>query len=290
VLKRLLGRGRPRERRRLHARPPIAMAPIRPETPVWAVGDIHGRSDLALAILERILGREPAPEEPVRIVFLGDYVDRGEDARGVLELMADMAGWEEVAPVFLLGNHEAMLLGFLEDPEREARWLRVGGLQTCLSFGVGAYETVSPGELARIRDELAEAVAPHIGFLRALSPLHRSGNVLFVHAAADPALPPERQKTDVLLWGHPEFEREPRADGLWVVHGHHVVDLPRIERGRIAIDTGAYFSGCLTAALIAEGRVEFVPGAPGGGDRDGNGADAVAGPGGRGSATRTDWR
>jgi serine/threonine protein phosphatase 1 len=261
VLKRLLRRddGGRRERRRLRAGPEITMPAPAPDAPLWAIGDLHGRADLARGLVERILAEpDPGPGGPLRLVFLGDYIDRGPDAVGTLRLLEETARAGGIEATFLMGNHEAMLLGFLEDPVREARWLRAGGLATCLSFGVGAYATDSPAELARVRDELAAAIAPHRAFLAGLAMRHLSGNVLLAHAGADPRLPPERQEAATLLWGHPDFERVPRRDGLWVVHGHRVVDAPRMERGRIALDTGAYFSGCLSAARIGPDGVRFL--------------------------------
>lgn len=244
------------------------MPPMAPERVVYAVGDVHGRADLLLQAAERILAEAvPAARAGAApdLVFLGDYVDRGEEVRETLDALIAIDRVPELRPVFLKGNHEAMLLRFLQDPVREARWLRVGGLQTLLSFGIGAYETTSEPELARIREELEEATAPYLDFLEGLRLWHRSGNMLFVHAAADPTLPADRQPPEVLLWGHPEFERQPRTDGVWVVHGHRVVDVARVERGRVALDTGAYFSGCLTTARIApDGRIDFTPPPPAG--------------------------
>ncbi len=261
MLKRLLGQKK--DRRRRLARPEIDMPEPAPAGLTYAVGDVHGRADLLIAAVERILEEAVGLETPPEVVFLGDYVDRGEQVREALDALHEIARLPEIRPVFLMGNHEAMLLRFLETPDLEARWLRVGGLQTLLSFGVGAYETVSGAELARIRDELSAALAPYLPFLEGLHLAHRSGNLLFVHAAADPARAPERQPPEALLWGHPEFERTPRRDGVWVVHGHRVVDAPRVERGRIAIDTGAYFSGCLTTARIApDGRLRFLATGP----------------------------
>lgn len=255
MLKRLLGSKR--ERRRAIARPEIEMPPIAPDRPVYAIGDLHGRVDLLAKLVEMILSEcadHPAPQ----LVFLGDYIDRGDRVRETLDLLLEIAAVPELSSVFLMGNHERMLLDFLADPVREARWLRVGGLQTCLSFAVGAYETVSPAELARVQVELGAALVPYRALLERLVPLYLSGNVLFAHAAADPARPPEQQTEQALLWGHPDFERVPRHDGLWVVHGHRVVAEPRIERGRIAADTGAYFTGALTAAAIEAGSIRFL--------------------------------
>ncbi|MEO0622285.1 MAG: metallophosphoesterase [Pseudomonadota bacterium] len=256
MLRRLLG-GKT-ERRRALARPEIEMPAIAPERPVYAVGDLHGRADLLLRIIEMIMEDCAGVPGPPSVVFLGDYIDRGDEVRTTLAMLEELARHEEIETVFLMGNHERMLLNFLEDPAQETRWLRVGGLQTCLSFEVGAYETSSRVELARVQAELVAALGPHLRFLRELRTIHQAGNVLFVHAAADPSRAPDAQTEEALLWGHAEFERRPRADGLWVVHGHRVVSAPRIERGRISVDTGAYFSGALTAAAIAPGEVRFL--------------------------------
>ncbi len=150
-----------------------------------------------------------------------------------------------------------MLLDFVAEPESGRRWLQFGGLQTLMSYGVGVVG--QSGDLAPARDALVAAMGPHLTFLEErLSLSHRSGNVLFVHAAADPRAPPEQQAEETLLWGAPGFERVARADGVWVVHGHTVVSAPRAEAGRVAIDTGAYFSGRLTAARIDGDRLDFI--------------------------------
>ncbi|MGF1503305.1 MAG: metallophosphoesterase family protein [Paracoccaceae bacterium] len=239
------------------------MPEIAPDRPVFAIGDVHGRADLLIALLERILEDSADLSAPPEVVFLGDYVDRGENSRDTLELLSTVSAWPEIDPVFLMGNHEQMLLRFLDAPEEGQRWFRVGGLQTLLSYGVGAYEGMQdPDELAQVRDELAEALGAHQDFIEDLRLCHLNGNVFFTHAGADPALAPAAQDPRALLWGHPEFARMPRGDGLWVVHGHTVVEAPSVEGGRIALDTGAYFSGRLTAARLEPGRIRFLNSGP----------------------------
>lgn len=231
-------------------------APLRPATPFAAIGDVHGRADL----LDRLLGRlgAEAPEHPV--VFVGDYIDRGEDSARVIEtLRAFETGRDDV--VCLLGNHEEMCLRFLDAPEEEqGRWMRFGGLQTLASYGVADIAgRAAAGEMAAIRDDLAERMGEAtITWLRARPLWWQSGNVAVVHAAADPRRPLEMHTGQSLVWGHPDFGRVPRADGVWIVHGHTIVDAPVAEGGRISLDTGAYATGRLTAALISEGNVEFV--------------------------------
>lgn len=161
-------------------------------------------------------------------------------------------------PLFLKGNHEAMLLDFVERPESGPGWFRHGGLETLMSYGVAARpeEFRRPETLAVLRDRLVEAMGPHLDFLRRLRLWHLNGNLLFVHAAADPERAPQLQAEETLLWGAPP--ERPRRDGIWVVHGHTVVARPAAEAGRVALDTGACYSGRLTAARIDAEGIAFM--------------------------------
>lgn len=231
--------------------------PLEPDQPFLAIGDVHGRVDL-VERLEQIILKE-APGLPA--VFVGDYIDRGEQSAEVIELL--MSSSEEGAqPVFCLrGNHEDMCLAFLDKPvENGARWLRFGGLQTLASFGVTAKGATSqPDVLQRMRDDLALAMGDRvIDWLRARPTLWSSGNVHVTHAGADPARPIQSQTQRTLMWGHKDFLEKPRTDGQWVVYGHVIVDQPKAAIGRIAIDTGAYATGRLTAALISGNSVRFM--------------------------------
>ena len=222
--------------------------PVRPDAPFFAIGDIHGRVDLLIALL-----RQLDPGLPV--IFVGDYVDRGENSADVLRVLHGRPG-----ALGLKGNHEDMMLAFLDHPKsRGPNWLRNGGLQTLASFGIaGLTDTSSGDELEVARDALAAAMGVGlINWLRARPLYYRSGNVAVVHAGADPSVGIHEQNEAYLLWGHPDFARKPRSDGLWIVHGHSIVDAPRAENGVIPIDTGAYATGRLTAALIAADGVSF---------------------------------
>jgi len=223
-----------------------------------AVGDLHGRADLLLE-LDRLI-EDRYIDWPV--VFLGDYVDRGERTREVLELLMSVSAGSTPMATCLMGNHERMLLDFLDTPDKSVRrWLHNGGLQTLASFGVTLPKRHFDDPVAQeaLRDDLAEKMGePVIDWLRARPLKWHSGNVWAVHAGADPDKPMDAQSPDVLLWGHPRFRRQRRRDGQWIVHGHTVVDAPVACENRIAVDTGAYATGRLSAVAISPDGVTFL--------------------------------
>ena len=111
----------------------------------------------------------------------------------------------------------------------------------------------TPEALTRCRDALlAEMGGELTDFLNKLLPCYLSGNILVSHAGANPSVAPEYQNPSDLAWGHPDFDKTPRKDGVWVAYGHVIQDRPRVSRGRIAIDTGAYATGTLSAAYLAQ--------------------------------------
>lgn len=235
---------------------PFRGDPVAPDQPFFAIGDLHGQAGLAEQMLARLDN-----DTDHRIVFVGDFVDRGDHSAQVLALLYELATQDPHRFVCLVGNHEEMMLNFLDDPEGSGpRWLRHGGLQTLASFGVrGIHQRAEPARLIAARDDLHDKMGPEVEhWLRNLPRKWVSGNVAVVHAGADPALPIDQQSDDVLTWGHPDFLRQTRRDGLWVVHGHTIMPEPMIRDGRISVDTGAYATGQLTAAKIGSGRVEFL--------------------------------
>ncbi len=236
---------------------PTFSGPLRPEESFLAIGDIHGRDDLLGRLIPMM--QERAPGLPM--IFVGDYIDRGEDSAAVLTRLMEMQKADPEGVVCLRGNHEDMLLSVLRDPHRSGpRWLRYGGLQTMASFRVSpASETAPAEQWEEVGEKLRAAIGPELeAWLHALPTSWQSGNVTVLHAGADPQLPLEEQDEATLVWGHPDFMTTPRQDGAWVVHGHTVLEKARPQDGRIGIDTGAYATGQLTAALVAEGSVEFV--------------------------------
>ena len=241
---------RPWARRRTEA--PAAAVP--PGTRVYAIGDVHGE----LGALTRLLGKiredaeRPAAERRV-LIFLGDYVDRGLQSRQVIDLLLGLPppGFEGV---FLKGNHDALLLAFLDGAGGAPEWLGVGGQATLLSYGVA----LPPGPrdtalFATVHEAFARVFPPaHRAFLEGLALAHVEGDYAFVHAGIRPGIPLRSQQEDDLLWIRDEFIHDRSDHGKIVVHGHSVTGRPELRRNRIGIDTGAYATGRLTC-LVLEG-------------------------------------
>ncbi|SMX38846.1 metallophosphoesterase [Maliponia aquimaris] len=238
-------------------RPSAELAPIRPETPFFAVGDLHGCDHLFDRLL-RHLDRLRHPDAV--LVTVGDYVDRGEDTARLLRRVRFLSEAAGDAMQCIMGNHETMLLDTLDNPAKHGpRWLRHGGLQTLASYRVPPVLGERPEkDWLDMRDRLVDAMGEEtIAWLRNLPLSWQTGNVVVTHAGADPAAPIETQSANNLLWGHPDFLRLPRSDGLWVVHGHTITQTPEAAEGRITTDTGAYATGVLTAALVETDSVTF---------------------------------
>jgi serine/threonine protein phosphatase 1 len=228
---------------------------VRPSVPkglrLYAVGDIHGRLDLLDRLHARILDDlKTTREARARIIYLGDYVDRGPDSAAVIDRLLERP-LGDVETVCLKGNHEAMMLDFLARPEIGAKWFAIGAAATVASYGLPWRGGI---ELSRTASELAEHLPDrHRAFLESLEMQHRSGDFLFVHAGIRPGRPLDRQMDDDLLWIRQPF-LDSRADhGMVVVHGHTPVDRPDERSNRIGIDTGAVFTDVLTC-LVLEGE------------------------------------
>lgn len=232
---------------------PVPKPKVAADERIYAIGDIHGRFDLMIPLLRSIVSDAARFDDGrnVRLVFMGDYVDRGDASAEVLEALADLATTPDHTAVFLLGNHEDAMLAFLDAPHQGADWLRMGGQQTLASYGLGL---VRPEDLAadplRIRDMLAEEAADHLPFLSKLQTKFRSGDVYFTHAGLNPAREMHEQSRDAMAWGHRDFLQDWPLPGHRVVHGHYADIHPVSLGGRVCVDTGAYYSGVLTAVRL----------------------------------------
>ncbi len=230
--------------------------PVRAKVPAgerfYAIGDIHGRSDLFAALIDGI-ERDDCGGGQIQstVVLLGDLVDRGPDSAGVIELAMQ---WQAGRAVELLvGNHEEMFLDSFDDEAVLRHFLRHGGRETVLSYGVDprAYEEATLAELQSLmREAVPEA---HQKYLASGKDHLVAGDYLFVHAGIAPGVPLCDQKQHHLRWIREPFLDHAEPHGHFVVHGHTITEGVDIRTNRLGIDTGAYRTGRLTA-LVLEGE------------------------------------
>ncbi len=229
-------------------------------TAIYAVGDIHGRLDL-LDEIEAAIGADIATTRPARpvICYLGDYVDRGPASAQVIDRLSTPFA-DGVARVFLMGNHEHRMLGFLDKPAEDGpAWLQYGGREALESYGLIVPDSPTSGDWPRLRDALAAALPDqHLAFLRALRLAFVWRDHLFVHAGLNPARPATEQDAHDLMWIREPFLSSDHDWGLRVVHGHVIVDEPVFRPNRIGIDTGAYYSDRLTCLIVTDAGTRLI--------------------------------
>ena len=220
----------------------------------YVVGDIHGRLDLLEGLLTHI-ERDIADRPPRKtlLVFLGDLIDRGPSSAQVIDRLRSYKA-NEVRTVFLLGNHEEVLLRILDgDASLIPSWLRFGGAECLRSYGADPRRIAAQDDAGAI--SVVRAVIPqeHEQFLRSFVDTCRFGDYLFVHAGIRPGVSIDQQLQSDLRWIREPFLFDKTDHGCVVVHGHTISPDVEERPNRIGIDTGAYRTGILTA-LALEGR------------------------------------
>ena len=235
---------------------PAPRAALPEGTRAYAVGDIHGRADLFAALTEAIDADDAARSAAqTTVVLLGDLIDRGPDSAGVVERARQ---WQAARAVrILMGNHEEMFLDSLEKPEVLRHFLRYGGKETVLSYGVNE-DAYYAADLAETQALMRGVIpADHIDFIRGFEDTIVLGDYAFVHAGIMPDVPLDQQRVGDLRWIRQPFLDHPGSHGAVVVHGHTIFKQPDIRHNRIGIDTGAYETGVLTA-LGLEGETRWL--------------------------------
>lgn len=222
---------------------------------VYAVGDIHGCLDELLSLEAMIAADAAASAGPHLLVYLGDYVDRGPNSAGVIEhLLAPTTS--SLARFFLQGNHEVMMRDFLTDPLGSNAWLDAGGAETLLSYGIEPEHIGTRRLPARLL--LEKIPESHRQFIASGALTLQVNRCFFVHAGLRAGVPIVAQRESDLLWMRPADTETPADRSHVVIHGHTIVTEPEIIGNRIAIDTGVYTSGRLTAVRLGIGGVRFL--------------------------------
>lgn len=235
----------------------------RPSAPdgrvLYAIGDVHGRADLLVILLEAILDEVKTHQRPATIIGLGDYVDRGPGSREVLELLAGLSHAQGPELRLLRGNHEDTLLRFLENASQGPSWCDYGGRATLASYGVEAPEASDDTEgWEAARAQFAEALpASHLELLRTMATSYEAGDYFFCHAGARPGVALNEQTESDLLWIRQSFLEDKRRFDKVIVHGHSVGEEVQADHRRIGVDTGAYATSALTAVKL-EGTGQFI--------------------------------
>jgi len=229
------------------------------EGTVYVIGDVHGRLDLLLGLEALIFDDAKKTKAEKLIIYIGDMIDRGPDSAGVLAhiLGAVPSGFLRLA---LLGNHEHMLLRFVHDTNEDL-WLNFGGRETLMSYGVSEQETFDVKSGTTDMRLLLQKAIPreHLNFLKALPQAITLKHFILTHAGGNPAKPFSDQTKREMVWGVRGFLKTEANYGREMVHGHFIVDNVRHTDGKIAIDTGAYASGRLSAVKLEhDGTVGFL--------------------------------
>lgn len=222
---------------------------------LYAIGDIHGRADLLARLADRIeADLRKGDFDAALTIFLGDYVDRGLDSRGVIERLARR---DFPTPIVTLrGNHEDVMLRYLDDPATLDQFAAFGGLTTLTSYGVDPGGEMRRGGAPAVQAAFLARFPPdHRRFLEETAYSADYGDYFFCHAGVRPHVPLDRQDPGDLMWIRYEFLNFRGGFGKVVVHGHtphaHVENLDN----RINLDTHAFKSGRLTAVVLeGEGR------------------------------------
>ncbi len=221
--------------------------------PVYAIGDIHGQLDMlenALDLIEQDGGRD------AKIIFLGDYVDRGPDSCGVIDrLIGGLAEGRNWIP--LKGNHDRMFQWFMEDVPRHDphllvgyHWFheRLGGVETMGSYGVRVDDQM---RLFDVHNRSKQAVPhAHVDFLNALPLTYETDDTLFVHAGIRPDIPLTRQTEDDFVWIRQEFHTHSAPHPKLIVHGHTPVAQAMHYGNRVNLDSGAGYGKPLSTAVF----------------------------------------
>lgn len=221
---------------------------------VYAIGDIHGRYDLFRDIVKKIIAHweaGPCTFSKIRIVLLGDLIDRGPASAHCLEFAYELVKKSDV--VLLRGNHEDLLLKSIEGHAvAQEIWLANGGLAFLSDYGIAPPQAGEDG--FDFADRLSRAVPPHlVELLKQAQLTFKSGDYLFVHAGIRPGKSLKQQREEDLLFIRKEFTESTRKHGAVIVHGHTIVDRVEMHDNRIAVDTGAFASGRLSCICL-EGR------------------------------------
>ncbi len=201
-------------------------------TVYYAVGDIHGYFSLLKPLYDKIQDDIRINNvDDYKIIFIGDYIDRGPDSKSVLDFLMSL---DPEKHVFLMGNHEDLCL----HQEKWQTWLFNGGFETCASFNLPEGEYNLPPD--------------YIAWMKNLRLFYETDDFFFVHAGVEPGYSLDENKTNpsMLLWVRDYFLNSDYDWGKYIIHGHTPVMRPEVKHNRMNVDTGAFYYGTLTCGVL----------------------------------------
>lgn len=200
----------------------------------FAIGDIHGCEVAFEKILELV---ELSKQD--RFIVLGDVIDRGPNSARVIDVLVQLR--EHCELVFVLGNHEQMMLEALDSGLPGSMWMMHGGEQTLASYG---------GLVENIPQQHVELISQAVDY-------YETDSDIFVHANLEPGIPLDAQSEHNLRWTHLSGRETPHPSGKRVICGHtpQPNGLPSIRDGWVCIDTYAYGGMFLTAIDVESNEI-----------------------------------
>jgi len=233
---------------------------------IFSIGDIHGCLKQLISLQKKIINTEGFKKDNDLLIYLGDYIDRGPHSKIVINQIIKLQK-ENIKSIFLMGNHEQVMIDFLFNKINNLRyWLSLGADQTFRSYDIEVAEFIKDGfgdkKVEKLRNVfLNQLTEKHIHFLKNLKLSYTLGKYLFVHAGVNPEKSILEQNKEDFLWSRSDkfFDKNFKFEKI-IVHGHtpkkEVVNFPY----RINIDTGCFFSGKLSSVYLndQDNKREFI--------------------------------
>jgi serine/threonine protein phosphatase 1 len=229
-------------------------------TRIYAIGDIHGCCELLKKIHQKIIDDAKAHDhKDIVVVYMGDYIDKGPKSKEVIDSLINNP-FDGYKKIFLKGNHEWVMMNFLNNPEIGTSWLRYGGDETLKSYGVNIHSANGQKKSNQQLSEDLERVisADHMAFYDKLRLSHVEGDYFFVHAGIRPGVEIEDQNQEDLLGIREEFVKYKKPFDKKVIFGHTIFDKAINQSNKIGVDSGAYLFGRLSCVVLDDYEVNFI--------------------------------
>lgn len=232
-------------------------AQIRDGLRIYAIGDVHGCIIELRQMIANIDAEQTIfPSKNNKIIFLGDYVDRGPANREVVDYLIELKASDRDI-VFLKGNHDQKVLLFLKNPKQTGKdFLKWGGDATLRDYGVNIndYENIKDAAYA-FSQSLPHS---HKEFFKGLEYSYSIDDYFFCHAGVRPGVLLSKQSKHDLCWIRTEFLFHEEPFEKVIIHGHTITDEPEVKQNRINVDTCCYDSGRLTAVVLDGKKHRFL--------------------------------